>query len=194
MEYIEAGFQFERPSSMENPMAVAKSTRTSKPGKQPVKAATAKDEAVFDEALTGMAGMAGASGAQAPELFRIIAETNVHQAREAYRLVKTAAEDATGVLEETLENTRDGILEAQHKALDVARNNAEATFDFARKLLAATSLADAVQIQNGFVRDGFEAYFDYAKGIQAAAIKLAQGASEPAKTATPPTLNEVKAA
>ena len=57
-------------------MAVAKSTKTSKPGKQPVKAATAKDEAVFDEARTGMAGMAGASGAQAPELFRTIAETN----------------------------------------------------------------------------------------------------------------------
>ena len=179
-------------------MAETKTTKTAKPVKkpasQPVKAVAAKDETVFDEAVTTMSGMLGASGAQAPELFRTIAETSTNQAREAYARVKTAAEDATDVMEETFENTRDGVLEARHKALDVARDNAAATFDFAKKLLAVTSLSDAVKIQTRFVRDRFEAYIDYTKGIQSATTKLVQGASEPAKTTVTRTLDEVKAA
>ena len=183
-------------------MAEAKTTKTAKPVKQqvkqpiqkPAKAAAAMDETVFDEAVTTMGGLLEASGAQAPELFRTIAETSANQAREAFARVKTAAEDATDVMEETFENTRDGVLEAQHKALDVARDNTEATFDFAKKLLAVTSLSDAVQLQTGFVRERFEAYIDYSKGIQAATTKLVEGASEPAKTAVARTLDESKAA
>lgn len=175
-------------------MAEAKTTKAAKAVKQPAKAAAAKDETVFDEAFTTMSGILGASGAQAPELFRTIAETGANQAREAYARVKTAAEGATDIMEETFENTRDGVLEAQHKALDVARDHTEATFEFAKKLLAVTSPSDAVQIQTGFVRDRFEAYIDYTKDIQAAATKLVQGASEPAKTAVTRTLRETKAA
>jgi len=179
-------------------MAEAKTTKTAKPVKQPVRkpveAAAAKDEAVFDDAVATTGGLLEASGTQAPELFRTIAETSANQAREAYARVKTAAEDVTDVMEETFENTRDGVLEAQHKALDVARDNTEATFDFAKKLLAVTSLSDAVQLQTGFVRERFEAYIDYTKGIHAAATKLVEDASEPAKTAVARTLNEVKAA
>jgi len=179
-------------------MAEAKTTKTAKPVKrqvgQPVKAAAANNETVFDEAVTTMSGLLAASGTQAPELFRTIAETSVSQAREAYARAKTVAEDATDVMEETFENARDGVLETQHKALDVARDNADATFDFAKKLLAVTSLSDAVRLQTGFMRDRFEAYIDYAKGIQAATTKLVEGASEPAKTAVARTLDEVKAA
>jgi phasin len=193
-----SGIQNKRPSLMETLMAEAKSTKTAKPVKQtaqkPAKAAAAKNEAVFDDAVTAMSGSLEASEAQAPELLRTIAETSVNQAQEVYARVKTAAEDATDVMEETFENTRDGVLEAQHKALDVARDNAEATFDFAKKLLAVTSLSDAVQLQTGFVRDRFEAYIDYTKGIQTATTKLVEAASEPAKTAVARTLDEVKAA
>ena len=179
-------------------MAEAKTTKTANPVKQPVqksvKATVAKDETVFDDAFATVSGMLGASGAQAPEPFRTIAETGANQAREAFARVKTAAEDATDVMEETFENARDGVLEAQHKALDVARNNTEATFDFAKKLLAVSSLSDAVELQTGFVRERFEAYVDYSKDIQAATTKLVEGASEPAKTAIARTLDEVKAA
>ena len=183
-------------------MAEAKTTKTTKPAnkpvkqqvKQPLKAAAAKDETVFDEAVTTMGGLLEASGTQAPELLRAIAETSANQTREAFARVKTAAEDATDVMEETFENTRDGVLEAQHKALDVARDNTEATFDFAKKLLAVTSLSDAVALQSGFMRERFEAYIDYAKGIQAATTKLVEGASEPAKTAVDRTPGEVRTA
>jgi phasin len=179
-------------------MAEAKTTNKVKPAKQPapkrVKPVAAKNETVFDEAVTGMSGFLEATGAQAPDLFRAIAETGANQARETYARVKTAAEDATDVMEETLENARDGILEAQHKALDIARDNTEATFEFAEKLLAVTSFSDAVQLQSGFVRERFEACIDYAKGIQAATTKLVEGTSEPAKTAVTRTLGRVKAA
>jgi phasin len=175
-------------------MAESKTTKTAKPVKQPARAAAAKTETVFDEAVATMSGMLEAPGAQMPELLRSIGETSANQAREAYARLKTAAEDATDVMEETFENTRDGVLEAHHRALDVARDNAEATFDFAKKMLAVTSLADAIQLQSGFVRDRFEAYVDYANGIQTATARLFEGASEPAKTAVTKALCEAKAA
>ncbi len=178
-------------------MAEARTTKTTKavkrPVKQPAKAAAAKNETVLSDAVSTMSDMLGASGSQAPELFRAIAQTSTEQAREAYARVKSTAEGANDVLEETFENTRDGVLDAQHKALDVARDNVEATFDLAKKLLAVTSLADAVQIQTGFVRDRFEAYIDYTKGIQATATKLVQDATEPTKTAVARTFHEVNA-
>ena len=179
-------------------MAEAKTTKTARavkrPVKRPVKPAIAEAETAFDNAVATASGFLQASGANAPEMFRSFAEAGANQARETFVRAKTAAEGATDVMEETLENTRDGILEAQHKALDVARNNAEATFDFAKKLLTVKSLSDAVQIQTVFVRDRFEAYLDYAKGFQAATAKLVEGASEPAKSVVARTLDEVKAA
>lgn len=174
-------------------MAEAKTTKTTKASK-PVKAAAAKVETAFDEAVTTMGGLLETSGGQVPELFRSIGETSVNQAREAYARMKSATEEATDVMEETFENTRDGVLEAQHKALDIAKENVEATFDFAKKLLTVPSLSDAIQLQAGFMRGRFEAYIDYAKDFETTATKLVQGASEPAKTAVARSLDEVKAA
>ncbi len=175
-------------------MAEAKTTKTAKPVKRPVRPGADKAGKAFDDAIETMSGLLAVSGAPVPELFRTVSETSINQAREAYARLKSVTEEATDVLEETFENTRDGVLQAQHKALDVARDNAEATFDFAKKLLSVSSVADVVQLQAGFMRGRLEAYIDYAKGIEATATKLVEGASEPAKAAVAKSLNKVKAA
>ena len=175
-------------------MAQAKKTKSAKPAKQPAMVAAVGGEKMFQDAVTTMGGLLQASGSKAPELLRSIAETSLTQARDAYGRMKSATEDATDVLEETLENTRDGVLAAQYKALDVAQDNTTATIEFAKKLLAVTSLADAVQLQTRFMRDRFEAFIDYGKGVQAASSKLLQSASEPARIAASRHLNEIKTA
>ena len=175
-------------------MAETKKTKPAKPVKQPSKAAAAGGQVLFDDTVATMSGLLQASGSKAPELFRAIAETSLTQARDTYGRMKSAAEDATDILEETLENTRDGVLKAQHKALDMARDNATATFDFAKKFLAVTSLADAVQLQTRFMRDRFEAFIDHGKSVQAATTKLVESASRPAKAATAKQLGEVETA
>ena len=94
---------------------------------------------------------------EVPEAFRSFAEQGLAQTREAYARVKARAEEATDMIEESFETTRDSMRDVQLKALDVAQANAEATFDHVRKLLGVTSVADAFQLQTSFARERFEA-------------------------------------
>ena len=71
------------------------------------------------------------------------------------------------MLEDSIETTRESVREVQFKALDLAKANADATFDLFRKLLTTTSVADAVQLQTAFARERFEAMVDYSKDVQA---------------------------
>jgi phasin len=129
-----------------------------------------------------------------PEFVRSIAEQTLSQTRDAYARMKTAAEEATDLLESSIETTRDGVREAQLKALDIAKENTEATFELARRLLVTTSVADAMQLQAAFARERFEAFIDYSKEMQAALNKAGTEASKPVKTLFERTLSFPRAA
>jgi hypothetical protein len=72
---------------------------------------------------------------EVPEIFRSFSEQGLNQSRETYARMKNAAEDATDMLEESMETARDTIRDAQFKALDLAKATTDATFDFFRQLL-----------------------------------------------------------
>ena len=131
---------------------------------------------------------------EVPEYFRSLAEQTLFQTREGYARMKTAAEETTDMLEESLETTRESMREVQFKALDVAKANADASFDLARQLLGTSSVADAVQLQTAFVRERFEAFIDYSKDVQATLNKVGAEATKPAKEAFDRVLNLSKAA
>jgi phasin len=131
---------------------------------------------------------------EVPELFRSFAEQGMTQTREAYARFKGAAEDATDMLEDSMETTREGVREAQFKALDVARANTDAAFDFFKQLLTTTSVADAVQLQTSFARERFEAMVDYSKDVQATLSKVGTEASKPAKAIFEKAMSSAKAA
>ncbi len=131
---------------------------------------------------------------EVPEMFRSFTEQGVNQTREAYARMKTAAEEATDVLEDSLETTRESIREVQFKMLDAAKANADATFDLFRKLMTATSVADAVQLQTAFARERFEAFVDCSKDVQATVTKAGTEVSKPAKAAFEKAFSAAKAA
>jgi phasin len=135
-----------------------------------------------------------ATNFEVPEVFRSFAEQGLTQTREAYGRMKAAAEEATDLMEESFETTRESFREVQFKALDAARANADATFDFARNLLAVTSLSDAIQLQTAFARERFEALVDYSKDVQSTLTKASTEASKPAKALFDRTLSQAKAA
>jgi phasin len=131
---------------------------------------------------------------EVPEIFRSFAEQGLNQTRDAYARMKTAAEDATDILEESIETARGTVRDAQFKALDLAKANADATFDLFRKLLTTTSVGDAMQLQTTFARERFEALVDYSKDVQAAVTKVSEQATKPAKAIFEKTVNAAKAA
>ncbi len=131
---------------------------------------------------------------EVPEMVRSFAEEGLKQTRDAYARAKTAAEEATDLLEDSLETSRNSMREAQFKALDVAKANADATFDLMRKMLTATSVTDAVQFQTAFARERFEAFVDYSKDVQELMSKASAEAGKPAKAIFEKSFAAAKAA
>lgn len=129
---------------------------------------------------------------EVPEAFRAMTEQGVEQARESYSRMKAVAEEATDVVEETFETTRDSVLALQLRSLDAAKANTDAYFDLTRKLLGTRSVADALQLQTSFARDRFEAFADYAKDVQTGVAKLSEEAARPAQQAFNKAVNESK--
>jgi phasin len=131
---------------------------------------------------------------EVPEVLRSFAEQGLSQTRETYARVKAAAEEATDMIEESFEATREGVREVQFKALDVAQANTEATFDLMRKLMGVTSVADAIQLQTAFARERFEAFVDYSKDVQSTLSRFGTEASKPAKAIFDRALSQAKTA
>jgi phasin len=129
-----------------------------------------------------------------PEAFRSFAEQGLTQTREAYANMKANAEEATDLIEEGFEAARANARDFQFKALDLAKDNTDATFDLFRKLLTTHSVADAMQLQTQFARERFEAFVDYSKDVQAVVSKASAEVSKPAKTLLDKTLSFPKAA
>jgi phasin len=131
---------------------------------------------------------------EVPEFVRSFTEQGLNSTREAYARMKSAAEEATDALEDSLETTRESIREVQFKAIDMAKANSDATFELVRKLLATTSVADAMQLQTAFARERFEALVDYSKDVQATVQKAGTEATAPAKALFEKALSAAKAA
>ena len=131
---------------------------------------------------------------EVPEIFRSFAEQGLTQTRETYARLKSAAEEATDLLEDSMETTREGVREAQLKALELAKANTDAAFDLFKQLLSTNSVADAVQLQTAFARERFEAFVDYSKDVQATITKVGTEASKPAKAMLDKALSVAKAA
>ena len=131
---------------------------------------------------------------EVPEMVRSFAEQGLTQSREAYGRMRAATEEATDVMQQSLETTRDSMRDFQFSTLDMAKANADATFDLFRRLLTVTSVADAVQLQTTFARERFEALVDYSKNAQSSLTKAGTEAARPARAMFDRAVSQTKAA
>jgi phasin len=119
---------------------------------------------------------------QVPEVFREMAEKSVEQAKDSYARLRTAAEDATDVVEDTYLQATRGATEFNLRAIDAIRTNVNANLDYARELLAAKSMSEAVELSATHLRTQFDALSGQAKEFSALAQKVAADAAEPFKS------------
>lgn len=118
---------------------------------------------------------------EVPGVVREIAEKSVQQARETYDKVKTAAEDATDIIEDTYTSTAKGMTEYSLKSLEMTRTNINANFDFMREFLSVKTLSEAVELQTSFARKQMESLSTQAKELSNVASQIAQDAGSPVK-------------
>ena len=118
---------------------------------------------------------------EVPAAFRELAEKSVSQAKETYEKMKSAAEEATDVLEDTYATATKGVSDYGLKVIEAARENTNAAFDFATELMTVKSLSEVVELSTAQTRKQFEALTAQSKELVALAQKVATETSEPVK-------------
>lgn len=114
-----------------------------------------------------------------PAAFRELAEKGIAQAKENYEKVKSAAEQATDMLEDTYSTTSKGCADLGLKVIETARANTNAAFDFYGELLTAKSFAEMVEKSAAYVRSQFDALTTQAKDLTEHAHKVANDSTAP---------------
>jgi phasin len=120
-------------------------------------------------------------GVEAPAAFRDMAEKSLSHAKDSYEKMKSAAEEATGVLEDTYASATKGATDYSRKVIELTRVNANAAFDFAGQLLAAKTFAEVVELTTAHARKQFETLSEQSKELATLAQKVATEAAEPLK-------------
>ena len=116
-----------------------------------------------------------------PAAFREIAEKSVSQAKETYEKMKSAAEEATDVIEDTYATASKGASDYGLKVIEAARANTNAAFDFATQIMTVKSLSEMVELSTAHTRKQFETFTGQSKELAAIAQKVATESVEPVK-------------
>jgi phasin len=120
-------------------------------------------------------------GVEAPAAFRDMAEKSLSQAKDSYEKIKSAAEEATGVLEDTYATASKGAADYALKVIELTRENTNANFDFAIELLGVKTFSEFIELSSVHARKQFEAMSEQTKELASLAQKVATEAAEPIK-------------
>ncbi len=120
-------------------------------------------------------------GVEAPAAFRDMAEKSLSQAKDSYEKIKSAAEEATGLLEDTYATASKGAADYALKVIEMTRENTNATFDFAVELLGAKTMSEFIELSSAHARKQFESLSEQTKELASLAQKVATDAVEPLK-------------
>ncbi len=131
---------------------------------------------------------------EVPAAFREFAEKSASQARDAYATLKSASEEATGLVEETFENARDGALAIGTKAIDAAKSNSDASFALVRDMFGAKTMSELIELQSAFARKQFEVVTEQMKELQALGEKYVTTTTMPVTKKVEKAFKEMNAA
>src|SRR3569833_4670410 len=116
-----------------------------------------------------------------PAAFRELAEKGIAQAKENYEKVKSAAEQATDVLEETYSTASKGCTDLGLKLIETARTNTNAAFDLYGDLMGAKSVAEVVEKSTAYLRAQIDNLTAQSKELAEHAQKVANETAQPVK-------------
>ncbi|MGZ5853767.1 MAG: phasin [Xanthobacteraceae bacterium] len=118
---------------------------------------------------------------EVPAAFRDMAEKGVAQAKDNYEQIKSAAEQATDVLEDTYAKASKGMSDYGLKMIEAARANSNAQFDYFTELFGAKTVAEFVELSTAHARKQFDALSAQSKELSSFVQKVATETAEPIK-------------
>ena len=129
-----------------------------------------------------------------PADMREFAEKSVDQAKVIYGQFKDAAQGAVDMLDEQTAAFKGATTEFNVTAIDFAQVNANAGFDFARKLFAAKDIKELFDLQVGFAREQGKVFAEQGKELGALSTKVGEQAVAPMKDGFTKSFEQFKSA
>jgi phasin len=129
---------------------------------------------------------------EVPAAVRDAAEKSIAQAKDTYEKMKAAAEETTDLFEESYATYAKGCMELTTKALEAAKANTAAAFDFAKDILGAKMVAEFVEKHTAFARAQTEAMMAQAKEFQTLGQAIANDTAAPYKAAAEKAVAQFK--
>jgi phasin len=126
---------------------------------------------------------AGAANLEVPPAIREAAQASVSQAKEAFARMKSATEAASGIFAETFEAAQSRGVAMTLKAVEIAKANADASFDFLKAYIGAKTIADGIDVQTAYARKQFDVLSGHVKDLQDASQKAALDIAGPSRAA-----------
>lgn len=107
----------------------------------------------------------GFAAAEMPQVMRLMAEQGASHARDTYDAFRKAAETTSGAIEDCVSCASKGATALNRQIIGAIKENTTAQLDLASDLVGARSPAEALEMQNRFVRDRMEAMSDRTQAI-----------------------------
>lgn len=111
----------------------------------------------------------------------IFPQKAVEQSRNVIENVNREVESATNALEKYFDKTGKGLTGFQLQLLDIMQTNIMAAFDFTRKIMAAKSFPEAIELQSAYIKGQMVAASAQTETLRDAWSGAFSGALEPMK-------------
>ena len=131
---------------------------------------------------------------EVPGNVRELAEKSVDQAKVVYGHFRDAAQDTVDMLDDSASAFKDGSAGFHMKAVDFAQANADAGFDFARKLIEARDIGEVLELQVDFARDRVQVLIGQARELGAITTGVAEKAVQPLRDGMTRSVAQAKSA
>ena len=126
-----------------------------------------------------------------PQAARELAETSVTQTREAYEKSKNALDAAVDTMARSFDALGQGAAALNRKIIEIAQQNVSSSFDLAKSLATAKTLAEIVELRATYWRKQFSALATQAEEVRALSTKVAADMAAPIKAHVTRSLDEL---
>jgi phasin len=109
---------------------------------------------------------------------REFAEKSAERVKDTYRKVQAAAEETTKVMERTYSTASKGAVDFNLHLLEIAQENMNAAFDFARQLARAKSPSEFFELSAAHMRKQFETFTGQTQQLTTFAQKVTTDAAQ----------------
>lgn len=122
-----------------------------------------------------------AQDGQMPQAVRVIAEKNIAQTRELYERSKDAFDKVLESWEKTFDAAGQGAVALNRKWVDITQRNINSGFEFAKNLIGAKSVAEAVELHSTYWQKQLTTLKAQAEEMRELSTRVTTDVTEPVK-------------